>query len=52
VGSPTTLTVTNLGAGTPRVLLDGSETTAFNDKGNGTIVVDTTIGEHTLVVSH
>ncbi len=51
LGSPTTLTVSNLN-GTPRVLLDGVETNSFNDKGNGTIVIDATIGEHTVVVSH
>jgi hypothetical protein len=52
VGAPTTLTVSNLGGGGMRVILDGAETTAFTDRGNGTIVIDTTIGEHTVVVSH
>ena len=47
VGSPTTLTVTNLGGATPRVTIDGTDSNAFSTAADGSIVIDTTVGEHT-----
>jgi hypothetical protein len=51
VGSPTTLTVTNLSGATPRVAIDGTDSDAFTTAADGTIVIDTTVGEHTVLVS-
>jgi hypothetical protein len=52
VGSPTTLTVTNLGDSSPRVAIDGVQTDdAVTGTGPGSIRIDTTIGEHTVLVS-
>jgi hypothetical protein len=51
VGAPTQLTVTNLGDARPRVRIDGVESADFTAAGPGSVVIDTTIGEHTVLVS-
>lgn len=51
VGAPTTLRVSNLCAPRARVVLDGVETDAWTQPGEREIVVETTVGAHTLLVT-
>jgi|GEM_PF-1180965 len=51
VGAPTRLTIANLPNQSPRVVLDGTTSEAFIATAAGTIVVETTIGEHTLLIT-
>lgn len=51
IGSPTTLTVTNLPESGAKVTLDGQPCDSVVDKGDGTLQITTTIGEHTILVS-
>jgi hypothetical protein len=51
VGAPTQLTVTNLRHISPRVVIDGVDSNSFSVRGEDAIVIDTTIGEHTFLIT-
>jgi hypothetical protein len=51
MGSPTRLTISNLGGSDTRVAIDGVESDDFTRIDADTIVINTSVGEHTFLIS-